>query len=146
MTVAIFRTRMCPKPKEYAPSTAKPCDGCHFKSTDLPKRKQNTRSKRVCQKSGSGKENRNVGNLVKASSFLSSSTFNVTIFCSGSAFLAIYKGPPSCRNLQTCEGCFGFAARALKCTSAALILLRDSKRAKDALALLPELQKPRLLL
>ena len=84
-----FSDTTVPKPKEYAPSTAKPCDSCHFSSTNLPKPKENTHSKIDCQKSGSGRENRYVENPVKDSNFLSSSTFNVTIFRSGSAFLAI---------------------------------------------------------
>ena len=65
-----FSDTTIPKPKEYyAPSTAKPCDSCHFSSTNLPKPKENTHSKIDCQKSGSGRENRNVENLVKDSNF-----------------------------------------------------------------------------
>ena len=84
-----FSDTTVPKPRNMLRPTAKPWDSCHFSSTNLPKPKENTHSKIDCQKSGSGRENRNVENLVKDSNFLSSSTFNVAIFRSGSAFLAI---------------------------------------------------------
>ena len=145
VTVANVRTGMCQNPRIwllYGTSTAKPCDSCHFSSTNLPKPKENTHSKIDGQKSGSGRENRNVENLVKDSNFLSSSTFNVTILHSGSAFWQSKKAP-STQNEGMCsihgERCDRghLLPRLSKIASAAWILLPHSltKSTSAALAL-----------